>query len=165
MSSSFAKSCISNAMPFLFFAVAYYIDHKFRSYAIYPAYLVSILWSTSRWGTKAGVAFAVLSASVSTPMSPLLEWNYNKPYLDIFIARSSVLALLAISFSNYISQNKVNRERLIRLKSIIPQCPDCGAVYCRDGQWRSVEQLVKDPEKFGVMPSHVCNSRKQTAKP
>lgn len=152
-------------MPLLSFAVAYYIDHKFKSAVIYPAYLVPILWSTSRWGKRAGVVFAVLSAGLSTPMSPLLEWNYNKPYLAIFIARSSVLSLLSIFYSNYISQNKSNRQRLLRLKSIIPQCPDCGAVYCRDGQWRSMELLISNPEQFGVMPSHDCNSSKQTAKP
>ena len=165
MSSSFAKSWISNVLPFLAFAVTYYIDHKLESIAIYPAYLVSILLATSKWGALGGVSFSIMSGGISSPMSPLLEWKKNAPYLDIFIARSFVLALLAVFYSNYISQLKIHKKRVTRLKSVIPQCPDCGALYCRDGQWRSMEQLVSDPEQFGVMPSHDCNSSKQTAKP
>lgn len=165
MSSSFAKSWISNVLPFLAFAVAYYFDHKLTTIAIYPAYLVSILLATSKWGALGGVSFSIMSGGISSPMSPLLEWKKNAPYLDIFIARSFVLALLSIFYSNYISQLKINKKRVTRLKSVIPQCPDCGALYCRDGQWRSMEQLVSDPEQFGVMPSHDCNSSKQTAKP
>ena len=165
MSSSFAKSWISNVVPFLAFAVTYYIDHKLKTIAIYPAYLVSILLATSKWGALGGVSFSIMSGGISSPMSPLLEWKKNIPYLDIFIARSFVLALLAIFYSNYISQVKIHKKHITRLKSIVPQCPDCGALYCHDGQWRSMEQLVLDPEQFGVMPSHDCNSSKQTAKP
>ena len=165
MSSSFAKSCISNAIPFIFFCLAYYIDHKFKGAAMYPAYLVAILWAGSRWGMKVGLVFAVLSSGLSTPMSPLLGWKQNTPYLDIFFGRALVLSLLTIFYCNYISLNRINKKHLVQLKSVIPQCPDCGALYCRDGKWRPLEQLVSDPQKFGVMPIHDCNSSKQITKP
>jgi hypothetical protein len=156
MSSSFARSWSSNVLPFLLLYAVYLIDNKFSGIAIYPIYLLPIFWITSKWGSWAGVSFAVFSAGLSTPMSPLLGWDQNIAYLDMLIARSATLALLALFYSNFISQAKSNRTRVERLKSIVPQCPDCGAVYCRDGKWRSLEQLISNPKDFGVMPKHIC---------
>ena len=160
MSSSFAKSWSSNLFPFLLLYAIYLIDNEPPNVALYPLYLVPIFWITSKWGWRAGVPFAVFSAGLSTPMSPLLGWGQNIVYIDMLITRSITLALLALFYSNFISQAKANRKRIERLKSIVPQCPDCGAVYCHDGQWRSLEQLISNPKEFGVRPKHNCTAAK-----
>lgn len=165
MHSSIAKSWTINALPFLAFVVAYLLDHALTNIALYPVYLVPILWATSKWGSKAGIPLAVLSAGLSTPMHFSLEWSRNILHLDVFISRAITLAMLTLFFSNYKKQVKSHKRRIDRLRSIVPQCPDCGAVFCSDGQWRPLEQLISNPENYGVMPRHDCIRIKQPTKP
>ena len=165
MSTASVKLQPSDALPILLYVAACYIDSKLPDIAIYPIYLVPILWVTSKWGLRAGMPLAVLSGAISTPMQPLLEWDKNIGSLDIFITRTAILALLAIFYSNYANQVKSYRRRIDRLKTIVPQCPDCGAIFCHDGQWRSLEELNSAPECIGATPKHECHAGKQPIKP
>ena len=164
MSTASEKIRPSDALPILLYVAVHYIDRKLPDIAIYPIYLVPILWATSKWGLRAGMPLAVLSGAMSTPMQPLLEWGKNIASLDIIITRSTILILLAIFYSNYANQVKSNRRRIDRLKTIVPQCPDCGAIFCHDGQWRSLAELTSDPECIGVTPKHGCHVSKQPNK-
>lgn len=161
---SFTKLA-STLAPFLLFYIAYLIDHKLESIAMYPIYLPSILWLSSRWSWPIGIVSAAIASALSTPMSSQLPWRYNQIYIDHFLTRFTLLALLSIFYSNYIGLARSHQKRHNHLKTLIRQCPDCGSILCLDGQWRSLDQLNSHPEEFGKTPKHECNELKPTSQP
>lgn len=165
MSKASIKFRPADALPILVYIGAYWLDSNLKTISIYPIYLVPILWATSKWGLRAGVPLALLSAAISTPVPPLFEWGINATNLDMIFTRSTTLSLIAIFYSNYKKQVDSHRKRIDQLKSIVPQCPDCGAIFCNDGRWRPLEELIENPERIGIKPMHGCNASKQQTKP
>ena len=159
------KLQINHLAPLVLFFIAYWIDHKLQETVVYPIYLIPILWLSSKWGWPTGVMSSIFAAFLSTPISPMLAWSSNVAYIDSFVARSITLSLLAILYSNYTGAVSTHKSRYERLKSLGPQCPDCGAVFCRDGQWRTIEALIKDPKNLGVLPSHDCHTLRTKSQP
>jgi len=154
---------LSNLAPFLLFYLAYIIDHAFSRIYIYPIYLVPILWISSKFGWQIGSVFAILGAALSTPISPHVAMNINQQYLDQFIARSITLTSLSALYSNYISLAATHKKRYRRLSELVNQCPDCGSILCQDGQWRTLEELISNPNTFGKKPNHDdCANRKNS---
>ena len=159
------KLQITHLGPLVLFLIAYWIDHKLQETVVYPIYLIPILWLSSKWGWPIGVMFSIFAAFLSTPISPMLAWSSNAAYIDSFVTRSITLSFLAILYSNYTHAVAAHKNRYERLKSLVPQCPDCGAVLCRDGQWRSIEDLIKNPKIFGKLPTHNCHSLMSKSQP
>ena len=154
MHPSTLKSLLSNLTPFLLFYLAYIIDHALSQTSIYPIYLVPILWMSSKFGWQTGSAFAILGAALSTPISPNIALSINLQYLDQLIARSITLASLSLLYFNYIRLVSTHKKRYGRLTALIDQCPDCGYLLCRDGRWRSLEDLNSNPNMLGNTPKH-----------
>lgn len=160
MSGLTFKLRFSNLLPILLFLIAYYIDHGLAGMEVYPVYLIPVLWMSSKWGWPIASLFAVAAAILSTPISPFLAWSSNLAYLNSFATRSITLVLLCILYSNYLNLIRTYKKRYEQLKILVPQCPDCGAVFCCDGEWRTLEKLLSDSSSIGVMPRHDCNSAK-----
>ena len=159
------KLQITHLGPLVLFIIAYWIDHKLQETVLYPIYLIPILWLSSKWGWQIGVMFSIFAAFLSTPISPMLAWSSNVAYIDSFVTRSITLSFLAILYTNYTHAVSTHKNRYERLKSLVPQCPDCGAVLCHDGQWRSIEDLIKNPKIFGKLPTHNCHSLMSKSQP
>lgn len=148
------KLILGNLAPFLLFYVAYYVDHDLKEADLYPIFLIPIFWISSKWGWPTGCLFSILGAMLSTPASPLLEFSNNYVYLNVFITRSITLVLLCMFYSNYISMLNSHKKRYDRLTSLVNQCPDCGALLCHDGQWRTIRELNSNPSSIGTIPKH-----------
>ena len=163
MSTTRLKLLFRNLGPFLFFYTTYFIDHSLGEADLYPIYLIPIFWMSSKWGWPVGCIFSILGALLSTPISPFLPFGSNINYLNEFITRSITLALLCIFYSNYINMLNTHKKRYELLTSLVNQCPDCGALLCHDGKWRTIQELNANPSSFGTMPKH-DNCRNQDRK-
>ena len=161
----YPKPQFSDLWPLLLFFIVYLIDHGSPNIILYPIYLVPILWMSSKWGWMSGVVFSIFAAWLSTPISPLLPWSSNQEYITSFAARSITLSLLSILYSNYTSLARAHKYRHDSLKLLVHQCPDCGAIYCRDGQWRSLDEIVAHPSLFGKLLIHDCHVFQSKLKP
>lgn len=150
------KLRLASLGPLVLFFIAYYIDNRLGSLAAYPIYLAPILWISSKWGWPIGSLFTILAAMLSTQSSALLSGSNSLAYLATFAVRSITLVSLSLLYSNYRGIINSQKQRLDRLIAIVPQCPDCGAVFCGDNQWRSLEQIKLDPNAYAVLQKHDC---------
>jgi len=159
------KLSLLDAWPFLLIACIYFIDHKYYYIALYPLFLIPLLWITVRWGLVFGVSLAVLCAAISTPASTFIDWRSNLPYLFALTLRVITLSILVLFFYNYHDTVSTHKKRVERLKALIPQCPKCGDVFCADGQWRSLNALIGDNGEFLNKPKHDCIDIKLSSEP
>jgi predicted tellurium resistance membrane protein TerC len=146
------NSLKSLSLMFVFFLGATLLDFKLPSLDIYPIYLISILY--------ASINFSFIS---SLPLSAIASYLsiHDKAAafggdLNIIIVRFILLSVISYLFSVYIGLVKTYRLRFALLKSILPQCPDCGAILCQDGRWRSLEDISESPDLIGTLPKHDC---------
>ena len=165
MSVPRSKRFLINLLPFCLFFVAFIIDSRFSGIKLYPIYVPPVLWISATLGWPIGSAFAVFGAILSTPSSPFISLKDNIVYLDSIVARSLTLVILSILFSNYINLMQIHKKRYEKLKSLFPQCPDCGSVLCQDGQWRPIEELIANPSMVNCAPRHDCHNFRLDTKP
>ena len=156
MQASTPKLRLASLGPLVLFFIAYCIDNRLGSLAIYPIYLAPILWINSKWGWPIGSLFAILAAFLSTQSSSFLSESNSQAYFTTFIIRSTTLISLSLLYSNCRGIISSQKQRLDRLIATVPQCPDCGAVFCCDGQWRSLEQIMSKPNAYAVLRKHDC---------
>ena len=153
---SYLKLRLAFLGPLVLFFIAYFINNSLGSLAAYPIYLAPILWISSKWGWPIGFLFAILAALLPTSSGPFFAASNGQAYLTTFIVKLTTLVSLSLLYSSYRGIINSQKQRLDRLIAIIPQCPDCGAVFCGDNQWRSLEQIKSDPKAYAVSRKHDC---------
>jgi len=134
------------------------IDY-FTYLSIYPLYIlpVIILARKNRIAAWFSVPlFAFLSSAVEDHARiNLLSTNI----VYIFLFRSIALYFISFLVLSYSSSVDRARKRYDRLKQLLPVCPDCGAIYCSDHTWRSLDALLENPHYLNP-PTHIaCSSR------
>lgn len=164
MQASFFKLKLASLGPLALFIIVYCIDNRLGSLAIYPIYLAPILLINSKWGWPIASLFAVLAAFLSTQTSAFLSEGNNQAYFATFMIRSTTLITLSLLYSNCRGIISSQKQRLDRLIAIVPQCPDCGAIFCCDGQWRSLEQIISEPNAYTVLRKHDCYGNEPRSK-
>lgn len=153
--SKFAKS--KNKLTTLnatlvFFLVAALLDFKLASLSIYPIYLVSILYASVNFSFVSSLPFSAIAAYLS-----IHDEGLDLPgIINTLIVRFILLASISYLFSAYIGLVNTYRLRFELLKTLVPQCPDCGAILCHDGEWRTIEAISGKPELLGSLRVHEC---------
>jgi ABC-type multidrug transport system fused ATPase/permease subunit len=142
----------------LLFFGAFILDSLFESLSLYPIYLASILYASINLSFYFSASIAMLAAYGSLHTSNISSLES----INIFIVRTIILVTIAYLFSTYLGLVKTYRRRLELLTTMIPQCHDCGAVLCSDGEWRSIEQISARPELVGLNLSHGCKLETDT---
>ena len=135
----------------LLFFGAFTLDSLFEALSVYPLYLAAILFTGVNISFFLAIPLSMLAAYTS-----LHTQVVNLESVNIFIARTILLVTIAFLFTSYLGIIKTYRTRFELLKRLIPQCPDCGAVLCNDGEWRSIERLSGRPDLIGTNHLHDC---------
>ena len=136
-----------------FFLVGFLFDFKLASLTIYPIYLISILYASVNLSFVSSVPFSASAAYLSIHDEGLSSAGF----INTFLVRFLLLSAISYLFSAYIGLVKTYRVRFELLKTLVPQCPDCGAILCHDGEWRCIEAISEKPELLGSLPVHDCN--------
>ena len=142
----------------LLFLGASLIDLKLSSLTIYPIYLVSILYASLNFSFLASLPLSAIAAYLSIQN----EGTDTASFINTFLVKFTVLLIISYLFSAYIGLIKTYRLRFDLLKTMIPQCPDCGAILCNDGKWRSLKEITGSPDLLGALPKHDCEIKSQT---
>jgi hypothetical protein len=153
--SNFAKShnkLTRLSVTLCLFLAAILLDYKLSSLSIYPIYLPSILYA----GVNFSFIFSVPLSAIAALLSVLNEGLDYFSTLYTFAVRLILLLIISFLFSAYIGLVKTYRLRFELLKTLIPQCPDCGAILCLDGEWRQLETISGEPDLIGSIPVHNC---------
>ena len=136
-----------------FFLLGVLLDFKLASLIIYPIYLISILFASVNFSFISSIPFSALAAYLSIHDKGLDLGGF----INTLIVRFLLLTAISYLFSAYIGLVKTYRLRFELLKTLVPQCPDCGAILCHDGEWRCIEAISEKPELLGSLPVHDCN--------
>ena len=147
----FAKLSVTSAL----FLGALFIDYKLAGWTIYPIYLVSILYASRSFSFITSIPLAAIAAYLSIRGEAADTSNY----INILLVRFALLFIISYLFSAYIDLIKTYRMRFELLKTLIPQCPDCGAIFCKDGRWRSLKEITGRPDLLGELPKHECDTK------
>ena len=134
------------------FLGALIIDLNFSTLIVYPVYLISILYVSINFAFFASIPLTAIAAYLSIRS----EGTDIANFINIFIVRFALLFIISYLFSAYINLIKTYRLRFELLKTMIPQCPDCGAIFCKDGKWRSLTEITGKPDLLGALPIHEC---------
>ena len=129
------------------------MDNAFADLNVYPLYLASIHYAAiniSFWSSLPISSFAAYLSLINEGLSAFSFFN-------TLVVRTILLIAIAYFFKNNFDIAKTYRRRFELLKSLVPQCPDCGYILCNDGKWRPLEQISGDPSLTGALPIHECN--------
>jgi hypothetical protein len=131
----------------LAFAAVSWIVYSFTSDRILLIFLLPIGLTLYNFGAPAAF-FACLLAALLHPWQSLTSTALNALFF---------LLLTAVA-SRFLIANRRRQEQLRSLSALLPLCPNCGQLRCHDGQWRSLEQLLQNPQLPGALPSHSCST-------
>ena len=146
--NKFSSLCITVAL----FLGALFIDFKLSGWTIYPVYLVSILYASTSFTFCASIPLAAIAAFLSIRN----EGANTANFINILLVRFALLFIISYLFSAYIDLIKTYRIRFELLKTLIPQCADCGSIFCKDGRWRNLKEVTGRPDLLGELPKHEC---------
>jgi len=144
--NTLAKLSITLAL----FLGALIIDLNFPTLIVYPIYLISILYASKIFTFFASVPLTAIAAYLSIRS----EGTEIVSFINILLVRLVLLFIISYLFSAYIDLIRTYRLRFELLKPMIPQCPDCGAIFCKDGKWRSLTEITGKPNLLGELPIH-----------
>lgn len=136
----------------ILFVVAFFLDNAFTDLNIYPLYLASILYAAINISFCSSLPISTFAAYLSLIDEGLGAFSL----FNTLIVRTILLVTIAYLFKNNFELAKTYHRRFELLKTLVPQCPDCGSIYCNDGKWRSMEQISDDPSLLGALPIHGC---------
>ena len=149
------KKLITLGASLSFFLVGVLLDFKLASLTIYPIYLISILYASINFSFISSVPFSVVAAYLSIHDEGL----GSAGFINTLMVRFLLLTTISYLFSAYIGLVNTYRQRFELLKTLVPQCPDCGSILCNDGEWRSLEVISGKPELLGFLPRHECEPK------
>lgn len=135
------------------FLAAFYIDFRFEASILYPIYLIAILYASINVAFFVGIPLAAIASYLS-----IHSISIDSASFITILFRFAVLYIISFLFSAYIDLTKTYRLRFELLKSMIPQCPDCGAIFCQDGRWRNLQEISAKPDLLGELPIHNCET-------
>ena len=140
----------------LFFIILIVFADYFLPISAYPVYIVPIFLLARKNYLKYQYSVPLFVAG-STILQSLNGFIYQPNLVIIIIFRSLIIYLLCFLAFAYADKVDKFRRRFDRLKQLLPMCPDCGALYCFDGQWRSLEHLIDDSTQSIAVTTHTCS--------
>ena len=152
--NTLAKLSITLAL----FLGALIIDLNFPTLIVYPIYLISILYASINFAFFASIPLTAIAAYLSIRS----EGTEIASFINILLVRFALLFIISYLFSAYIDLIKTYRLRFELLKTMIPQCPDCGAIFCKDGKWRSLTEITGKPDLLGALSNHDCEIKSKS---
>ena len=155
--------------PFLSIAlslgVVFVLDYSTSSeISLFPLYLIPI--GLAFLGSGPIAAYAACGvASLAWLIAELHTATFSNAWIPYqgMVARGFIYVLITWLVSHYAEAVRLSRTRLANLKRVLPICPDCGMFCCHDGQWRTIEQVINNPERLGSPPRHHCGHGPQNS--
>ena len=146
------KTLVKVSVALMLFFGASLLDFKLAFLTIYPIYLVSILYASRNFGFFTSIPISAIAAYLSIH-SDSADTAY---FVHLFLVRFTLFFIISYLFSAYMGLINTYRLRFELLKTMVPQCPDCGAIFCNDRVWRSLKEITGRPELLGPLPKHEC---------
>jgi len=143
------------------FALEYWSSSEI---SLFPLYLIPIGLAFFAFGPIAAYA-ACGVASLAWLIAELHTSSFSQAWIPYqgMVSRGFIYFLITWLLSHYAEAVKLSRARLTNLKRLLPICPDCGMLFCHDGQWRTIEQVINNPERLGSPPLHHCGHGPQNS--
>lgn len=138
---------------------------------LFPLYLLPIGLTLFNFGFTWAILACLLAALLGFQAELLAARTFGRTYsypwipLQVWAVRGLVYLLITWLLNLYSSSMQIARQRLHTLKRLLPLCPDCGSLYCHDGQWRSIEAILADPSSIPPLPDHGCQHSHPLAGP
>jgi len=154
--ASFAARLASVLIGFL---VIYFIDvYTSSDLSLFPLYLIPIGLALFNFGSLAAY-LACLGSGLLWLIADIQTNSQSRGVLislQWMLARLLVYLLLAHMVVLYDRAVARARDRIDRISRLLPVCPHCGQIFCHDGQWRPLDDLIASPSQIGQLPEHGC---------
>lgn len=131
------------------------IDRFYRMQSLYPLYLIPVHYGLRSFSPYVIIALIPLFSCLSLLLEDFTASNITHLFIA-FSVRAIMLLIPAFLILLYSNSSSKSRSLLFKFKNLLPLCPDCSLVYCSDGSWRKLEEILDSPDLYNVIPDHNC---------